>query len=100
MMTDEFKSDSEILTTPSLPPSLPFVLQATTRTFPTCPLSAPPLLHEPTPYPPPLPPSLSPSLLPSLPLLPPPGPHEDFPDLPPAAATMKHFIAYGNSRVG
>jgi beta-glucosidase len=28
------------------------------------------------------------------------GPHPDFPDLPPAAATMKHFIAYGNSRFG
>jgi hypothetical protein len=28
------------------------------------------------------------------------GPHEDFPDLPPASATMKHFIAYGNSRSG
>lgn len=28
------------------------------------------------------------------------GPHPDFPTLPPAAATMKHFISYGNSRFG
>lgn len=28
------------------------------------------------------------------------NPHPDFPTLPPAAATMKHFIAYGNSRFG